>query len=172
MGLLFESVGCSRCGGTGMFGPLSVEGGRCFKCSGQKEVLTKRGHAAQVYYNGLTTKAVADVQVGDVIECHIVTISGQLARTYRTVAAIGERVQHTGMWRSTVGNVTTERPMPDTIYFTDTKGDRWGHDVDATIRFRPTGEQRKELQAQALAYQETLTASGTVRKTAARAPKV
>jgi hypothetical protein len=43
---LFKQEGCSRCGGNGKFGPLSVENGRCFKCVGTGRVW-KRGNEAK-----------------------------------------------------------------------------------------------------------------------------
>ena len=50
--LLFESNGCSRCGGSGKM-PYSVYNGVCFKCNGKGEVLTKRGRVAQEFLNDL-----------------------------------------------------------------------------------------------------------------------
>lgn len=60
MKTLFESQACGRCGGTGRY---SI--GACFGCAGRGVRLTKRGAAAQRFYNALKLKPVSMIRVGD-----------------------------------------------------------------------------------------------------------
>lgn len=53
MKIRFETTECGRCGGTGQFGPTAVDNGRCFNCTGNKTVLTRKGRAARDAYEQL-----------------------------------------------------------------------------------------------------------------------
>lgn len=61
---VFETVGCSRCGGGGMM-PFAVYGGRCFKCHGSGFIYTKRGAAAKRFFDSLGETTIAGLRVGD-----------------------------------------------------------------------------------------------------------
>lgn len=61
---IFESVICSRCGGSGRM-PYSVANGVCFKCGGGGTTLTKRGAAARAFYRSLVETPVAALQSGE-----------------------------------------------------------------------------------------------------------
>ena len=65
--LLFESVPCSRCGGSGNYSYCSMYGTMCFKCSGAGNVLTKRGAVAQAFLNDLRSIPMEDFKAGDLI---------------------------------------------------------------------------------------------------------
>lgn len=62
---LLETRACGRCSGTGSFGPMSVMGGRCFKCGGTGRLYTKRGQAALDFYRGLAYTPVEGIAPGD-----------------------------------------------------------------------------------------------------------
>jgi hypothetical protein len=53
LGINFQYSPCSRCGGSGMFGPKIVEGGRCFQCKGAGELITRNGARAFKAYRAL-----------------------------------------------------------------------------------------------------------------------
>src|SRR6187551_1555971 len=63
--LLFENETCSRCGGCGQYSYCQMYGTRCFKCGGDGVTLTKRGKAAQLWFNAKKKKPAKDVKVGD-----------------------------------------------------------------------------------------------------------
>lgn len=145
MALLFESVACTRCGGTGQYSWNAMSGSRCFKCQGAKETLTKRGAAAQAYLNGLRQRAAADVVVGDKI--------------------LNEGVP--GMVKSTWVEVTSVGTDGDRVVLGWVGGLSHLFPAD-TVRMYETAEQKVANREAALAYQATLTKSGTPRKVAVR----
>lgn len=70
----FETTDCSRCGGTGEFGPRSVNGGRCFSCAGSRVVLSRSGKAAKKRYDAIIAKmdrTVEDIEPGDIIQARL-----------------------------------------------------------------------------------------------------
>src|SRR5205823_10263506 len=67
MALMFESTGCTRCGGSGHYSYCQSYGTRCFKCAGKGVTLTKRGAVAQAYFRLLLSKRYIDLEPGDKI---------------------------------------------------------------------------------------------------------
>lgn len=66
--LRFETTECTRCGGSGSYGPVQVEGGRCFTCLGKGIMLTRRGRLAKSFLDeNLETmnKALEDIVPGE-----------------------------------------------------------------------------------------------------------
>jgi len=65
--LPFESVSCTRCGGSGSYSYCSSYGTRCFKCGGSGKVYTKRAKVALEYLRSLRIKPTnaSEVKVGD-----------------------------------------------------------------------------------------------------------
>ena len=146
MSKLFESVSCSRCGGSGMYGPLSVMAGKCFKCLGAGDILTKRGAAAQAYLNGLREVAAADLNVGD--------------------KYLLEGIP--GFSRSVWVEVASVEVEGDRVTLVDAKhGQRHGFEATRRVRKAQTAEANEALRAQALLYQDSLTKAGSPRKRAA-----
>lgn len=95
----FEITGCGRCGGTGFYGPMSINGGRCFSCvNGMRR--TRRGEAAKQLFDQtmdeLMLVPVLDLKVGDL---------AFLDHGWRKLTDATERPTHGIM---TVGRVTTE----------------------------------------------------------------
>lgn len=60
----FECINCNRCDGTGHFSYCTGYGTRCFKCAGNKVLLTSRGAAAHGMYMKAMEVAYADVKIG------------------------------------------------------------------------------------------------------------
>ena len=72
--ITFETTDCGRCAGTGFFGPLSIDGGRCFGCAGGKIVLTRAGKIARKRYDDIMNrmKVTLDLlKVGDRIKTEL-----------------------------------------------------------------------------------------------------
>ena len=149
---VFETEVCSRCHGTGHYS-FNGEHSRCYKCEGKNgaRAFTKRGAAAKAYYESKLMVAATDVKIGDKIRD---TFVKQL-----TVATIEQR-KPTG--RAWVGGV--ELVLSDRIYFGNGNGLETSCEVDGAVRRIPTAKENETLIAEALAYQETLTKAGTVRK--------
>lgn len=158
MAFLFESVTCTRCGGTGHYSFNMMTGSRCFKCNGQKETLTKRGAEAQRYYTLLLSKRYRDLEPGDKVQDH--GVPGFMAGGWREVVSI-EIAPYT--WHKNGEEVT--RPAV-TI---EAKG--WGYanaDPEGMVRVACTREEKARAREMALAYQARLTKQGKLAKRAAR----
>lgn len=154
MSTVFETEVCSRCGGSGQFS-FNGEHSRCYKCDGKNSgnALTKRGAAAKAWFDAKMTVAIEDVKVGDVIRTDRIK---QL-----TVATIEER--DCGAIRSTVGDVVTERRIIQ-IVLRNKDGLTASIGKGGTVRRVLSQEGLDALRAEAVAYQSTLTKSGTPRK--------
>jgi hypothetical protein len=85
---LFEHETCSRCGGSGRYSYCQRYGSTCFKCSGNQQVLTKRGYAAQALYNRLLSKPASALQPGMKIRDIGVTHGGDVFTAWYTIVAI------------------------------------------------------------------------------------
>lgn len=154
MTLVFESTTCSRCGGSGQFSYCERYGSVCFKCQGAKETLTKRGFAAQAYLNDLRKVRAGAIVVGQYMQVETMThryfaevITVEPAHCYGDVDTNKSHV-----------HLTTNHP----------KHGKSGRITarDNMIRVAFTKEEKKVQKETALAYQETLTKAGTVRKRA------
>lgn len=165
MAYLFESETCSRCQGSGHYSFCQTYGTRCFKCAGAKIVLTKRGLAAQDYLSQLQTVAIADLKIGQLIECTSFTHGGQMYRYKAPVVSVEESsVSHVV---SIVNGV--KQPIVEYICI-KTEHPKYGVSglntpKNGTMRYWPN---TSENVVKALAYQATLTKSGTVRKNKAK----
>jgi len=146
MATAFETESCSRCGGSGQHS-FNGEHSRCYKCDGKNNgmALTKRGRAAKEFYLAMRNIAVADVKIGDAIK----------TLNFKKLS-VTEISRGTHPWM----------PKSDRMGFLFTNKDGksdWIGDNE-TISLIPSAEQNAVFIAQALAYQETLTKSGTPRK--------
>ena len=95
--LRYETVTCSRCGGSGHYSYCSMYGTTCFKCRGRKTHLSRAGASAAAKINAFlsdnfTVKA-EDLTVGDRIKVEGVT---------RTVTAVEVATEPTG-WSESNG---------------------------------------------------------------------
>ena len=83
---LFESYECDRCSGQGVIRAFSgVWGGRCFKCSGAKQVFTKRGRRDYDAWRA-AVDAIVLRPATDVVPGSFVKLTGM--RKYVEVAAV------------------------------------------------------------------------------------
>lgn len=155
MALTFESINCSRCGGSGKHSWCQQYGDTCFKCHGQGETLTKRGRAAQVHLNSLRTVRADSVMIGQLIQCETMTV-----RYFAAVTAI-KPVDCYGEAEVNAAHINLKTDHP-------TQGG-FGRITarDNMIRVAFSKDEKREQVKLALAYQETLTKAGTPRKRAA-----
>jgi len=150
---VFESETCSRCSGCGRHSYCQMYGDTCFKCGGRGVVLTKRGLAAQVFFDDLCSVPASEIVVGD-----LVWFDGRpfgKAGFFRVESIEPDRLN------SRPGQPRLMIHLPAAS---------WG--VAATDKMRkgfPADEKRRRID-QALAYQATLTKTGKPRKRIARAP--
>lgn len=150
--LLFESKTCSRCGGCGEYSYCTMYGSVCFKCHGAGVVLTKRGRAAQTWLNAQKKKLGSELKVGETIL--IDGIPGFRASKWATITAIsGEGKDHKIEAEGKNGG----------------EGATLNGFGNIEVRVAQTKERLAELRAEGLAFQATLTKTGTVKKRKAKA---
>lgn len=164
MATVFETETCSRCGGGGQYSYCQSYGTTCFKCHGTGKTLTVRGRVAAEFLRALRTKKAGEVQIGEYI--HVPGTPGFAAPGWCKVETIytkldgGKSLQPDGTWKQYRGHV---------LEGVDKKGEAYGlhtfADADV-VMVAATKAQRLEWVAAAVAYQETLTKAGTVRKRA------
>lgn len=145
--LLFESLLCSRCCGSGQYSYCSLYGRTCFKCHGNGVVLTKRGHAAQLFLDQLRTKDAREISEGDVCLVSIVTFS--------SIADVWLVAKHDAV-------VDLDGTAFVTFAYKSGKTEKHGFGRGITIKAKGSKAVEDARRAQALAYQATLTKSGTV----------
>jgi len=159
----FETVICSRCGGSGEYSYCQMYGKTCFKCHGKRGVLTKRGAAAKAYYESLLSVPGSELKVGTVIQVKA------FLRTpgFYAIERIGSRIQEGS---SMVDGVMTpyrcemveiETAIVCQSYLADTFPTQ-------TFRVQCDEETKRAAFAKALEYQATLTKEGTPRKRSAK----
>jgi len=156
--LLFENTTCPRCGGGGRM-PYSVYGGACFKCHGRGAALTKRGRAAQEWFSAQREKPLEDFKPGDLVYSDAVPCIGRRAEWHRVTSVKLLNGAEAGY---------PNRPDLKCVRVECDKYTMGGFVGSSKARFGMTGPQKDDLRARALAYQSTLTKSGTVAKRPAK----
>ncbi len=92
---IIETAICSRCSGSGMFGPRIVNGGRCFKCGGAGVTDTKRGAAARAFYRSMVRTPAAVIQPGERVYMDSVSAgSFAMAGSWTTVEEVIDVAAH------------------------------------------------------------------------------
>jgi hypothetical protein len=147
-GLLFEHVTCSRCGGSGNYSYCQSYGTTCFKCRGSGAQLTKRGKAAQAWLNNKRCIPASEFKVGD------------------KFLMDGIPGFSKSQWVEILSITTDERGC---LNFNGKDTGYNGLPAETRVRRCMTNGEAAALKQEALAYQATLTKSGTVRKKAASA---
>lgn len=162
----FEVQTCSRCGGTGHYSYCQRFGTICFKCRGGMVVFTKRGAEAYRFFNELLSIKAKDIQPGMEVRALTLTATGELGgdRCWSKVTALEDNniTRRTGVYRN---RGTAEE-------FIDYNGTNivsehmtfCGVDPEAIYRVRGTLDERKAALEKAMAYQATLTKTGTVKR--------
>ena len=141
---LFEHQTCPRCGGDGKFSYNQIDGDTCYGCGGSGYQLTARGRATQNYLSAMRKVPVEQVKVGDLIR-----YDGIFSRTFRTVTAI----EAFPAGRVFVGETGTAYHI---------HCDKFGMTIreGSMVTKGFTGAEKAAQQAEALAYQATLTKAG------------
>ena len=149
--LLFESQTCSRCGGSGHYSYNQIDGTVCYGCGGRGVQLTKRGRAAQEYYNELLKKPIAEIVIGDRLLDGGVPGMPSFSPAWYVVDHVGPDPLNSGY---------------TAISGLDAKAERHGLSTPLTgsIRVAHSAVEKRRLQQQALDFQATLTKMGTPRK--------
>jgi hypothetical protein len=156
MALAFESVECARCGGSGRHSYCQAYGDTCFGCHGRGKVLTKRGAVAQSYLNAMRVRRADSISIGDMIRCEVFNGARYFARVSKIEPA------------TCYCDVKTNAAHIVLATISDRHGG-YSRTVarDGMIRIAFSREDKREQVATAIAYQDTLTKTGTVRKRAA-----
>lgn len=175
MALIFESKPCGRCGGSGKYSYCSMYGSTCFGCGGKGAKLTKRGAAAQAVFTASISKPAGDVEIGERIlvegvpgfmaafwfevreiapDVHLSRSNGETEWTEHPAVKFGGVKRRTGRGPWDEGNVEPTG---------------YGTGAASIVRVAQSAEERQAKIDAALAYQATLTASGTPRKRAVAA---
>lgn len=142
----WEKVDCSRCGGTGSYSYCSQYGTTCFKCGGQKQVLTARGAAAVAWLAEQRKTRISDLQVG----MRVKEFGYSKPLTILEIKVSGSQY------------MTPEgyKPYTDLVYASIT----CGHFPESTVEAVPASEEERVAQVRAaIAYQNTLTKAGKPR---------
>jgi hypothetical protein len=160
----FETSTCTRCGGSGRYSYCQSYGDRCFKCAGSGKQFTKRGAAANAYIRTLRTIKARDVQFGQAIKFD--GVPGMSRTTYFRLDEMHTELRSA----SSLDPVTGETRVHNHLHLSGIgpKGERMGMSVfpDSDVILVPTKAEAAEQIAKALAYQATLTKTGTVAKRA------
>ncbi len=153
---LLEREPCGRCGGGGRYSYCQTHGDICFKCGGKGTTLTKRGFEANKYLIALRSKPASAVQTGDVIREQVVAMNGATGWRWAKVLSVKDtgETEFGRLNPQYVGNFVTIET--ETCVRTTLKTDM--------IRIKQTEDQAAKTLEMALAYQASLTKSGTVRK--------
>lgn len=97
--ITFETTDCGRCAGTGMYGPLCVDSGRCFGCGGKGIRLSRAGKIARDRYDAIMAKMhvrIDEIKAGDRVKIELAhTRSWQLRKreTWYTVTDITSKFE-------------------------------------------------------------------------------
>lgn len=160
--LLFESKTCTRCGGGGQYSYCQMYGSTCFGCGGSGLMLTKRGKIAQAWFNARKKRPACEVKVGERI---VIDGTPGFSRSEVVIVEFVGYSEEGGKW---LCNKTGEwKPH----FWVRGKGAKSGEksgigcSENTEIKMHIWGEALTALKLEGLAFQETLTKTGTVRKT-------
>jgi hypothetical protein len=148
-----ETETCSRCGGSGNYSYCEMHGTTCFKCGGSGITYTKRGKIARDYLEALRSKKAEDVTVGESIR-----VDDPMSNK-RYFIKITEVIIETPETAKTISN---GKPVPY-VYLNADKHSI-GTFPGSMVRIAQTAEQKAATLKRALAFQDTLTKTGTPRK--------
>lgn len=162
-----ESNPCSRCGGEGKLTHFGhVYGGICFKCNGAKKVFTKRGFAANQYLITLRSVRADTLKVGDLVREQTMAGPNALVTAFMPVEFIAPlTLENAGGW-----SIVDGKPFipPNTLKVV-LSHKKWGglsttYQNERLVRIACSAEFKTATLQQALAYQATLTKTGTPTK--------
>jgi len=163
VGTQFETMTCSRCGGSGHYSYCQRYGTTCFKCAGAGRVFTKRGAAAQAFYTNLLSKRAADLLPGDKVRETVVTNGGELGSKWMAVLEVYPQTAERNGGCHSIDPVTNAPVYSGLVVELDGLVS-CGVPADHMYRVAATAEVKQAAKAKALEYQETLAKTGTPRK--------
>lgn len=152
----FESTTCSRCHGTGEHSYCQSYGTTCFKCHGHGITLTKRGIAAQKFYETLLSKRADELEIGD--KAYDAGIPGFTGAKWREITSIKPSEQKFKRQGDTEWQIGADHGLIDIA------GIMSGCPADRMFRIAATAARKREARDEALAFQATLTKQGKARK--------
>lgn len=145
---IFETEHCGRCGGTGHYSYNQVDGTVCYGCGGSGKKLTKRGAAAKKFADEMLTVTIAEVG----------SRRAKIRTAFFKATFSGVAVRAKSGVRVRGSEVTMYEPLVN--------GEPCGASFSGSqiVTLIPTEEEVAEISA----YQDSLTKSGTVRKSRVR----
>jgi hypothetical protein len=158
----FEMMTCSRCGGSGNYSYCQMYGSVCFKCHGKKVCYTAKGFVAASYYTESLKVPASELVVGDLVQVDDF-FKGKIyfAPITEIKPSTSMRKLPDGSWASIGIEISTEHAK---------YGESGFHcSPESMVRKGWSAEFKAAKQAEALAYQATLTKAGKPRKAAAKA---
>jgi hypothetical protein len=164
--LLFENETCGRCQGSGNHSYNQRHGTVCYGCGGRGKRLTKRGAAANAFYNAKLTVTIGELVVGDKIRQ---SLGGDSYGTTAEVISIGELYQYgsTGTMKDGEWIYTPCMGIPVELRLSNGETMTSIAPPEKSVRKLWDRETIAAVTADALALQDTLTKSGTPKKSAA-----
>lgn len=145
--ITFEKEECFRCCGTGYYGPMVIDGGRCFDCRGKKVRLTKAGRKAYE-----TTSKLRDELMGTPVTELAADDVVFVDNRWRKLVAVREDESYS---KVTIGDQVTE-------YFTRVTL-KYGTHGQAGISMYPTNKVwRYSPEAKAELLRRLLTVNGAI----------
>lgn len=166
----FETKPCSRCGGSGHYSYCYSHGTKCFGCGGRGWQYTKRGAEAQRFFADSLCVPASDVQPG--MKIRIPGLAGIVGTKWllveRIVADVHRSKAHDAdEWTETPAVQILGQARKSGSDWTNTEDYGYGVSADTLVRVEQTADEKRAKVAAALAYQETLTKTGTPRKRSA-----
>ena len=119
MKISFERRTCSRCFGAGHFNAYGhVYGGKCFKCHGAGDVMTKRGRTAWDAFIASMTIPASELEVGMIVYIEdVIPFSGAIKTYKRLVHSITEAKSASAV----IDGVKKEIPMIEVAFGNNTE---------------------------------------------------
>lgn len=158
-----ESKPCSRCGGDGKLHHFGhVHGGVCFKCNGVKNIMTKRGFAANEYLIALRSIRADALVVGQLVRDTTTTSGLALVTTFMTVESLAPlTLENSGGYAIVKGKpFIPENTLKVVLGHKKFGGLSTQYAADKMVRIGCTAEFKAATLRQALAFQATLSKSG------------
>jgi hypothetical protein len=150
MDLKFEREPCTRCGGSGRHSWCEMHGDTCFKCGGCGKQLTKRAHVALLWLRELRTIPARDIKVGMRIRWSNLTL----------------QVQEVAQDTKSSGSSLKDGVMVPTPPYLHIRGTKHGLSLfpDSKVQVIPGKEEALAQLTRAIAYQDSMTKQGKLRK--------
>lgn len=152
----FETKVCSRCGGSGKFPFNLMHGTMCYGCFGSGVQLTKRGEAAKEFLERSLEVPVETLKVGDGIKMSIAD------RKFGQIMLIDFGPQKEIALKHCTAYEMNHEHEP--VYYFKTATGCTTIEPGAMVRRFFSNEEKEPFIQAALAYQDTLTASGNPKK--------